>query len=77
MEREKYNKIVEGIAEGKTLQIVTAWKCTEIDRRTVANFKKNGYEVMKNGREDEQGFYVRRGKNWDYCSPLGCLIRLV
>ena len=77
MEREKYNKIIDGIAAGYTLEICTYTRCTHIDRKVVAQFRAAGYEVMKNGREDEPGFYIRSGKRWDYVTPLGCTVRLV
>jgi hypothetical protein len=70
----KAQTLYDGINEGKTLCIGTAYKTTKINQKTVNSWKKAGYEVLKDGKDGEDGFYIGRGKNYDYVTPMGCRV---
>jgi len=58
------------IEAGKTLYIRTYTKTITIDAATVARWAKVGRPILKDGREGEGGFYVGRGRHYDYVSPI-------
>ena len=69
----KVDGIIKEIENGKALYIQTALTFTKVDKKTLNRFAKAGHQVLKDGKEGEHGFYIARGKNWDYVSA-GCKV---
>jgi len=66
---EKLSKMLNVIDNGMTLYITNYLHCWKINKKTVANFSKKGYDVLK-VKNDE--IYMLSGKN--YVCITGCLI---
>lgn len=62
----KVDWILKAIASGKTLYIQTYTRTISVNARAVASWAKAGRAVLKDGKGDEKGFYIGRGKRYDY-----------
>lgn len=65
--KEKINKIVDLINEGKTVYFSTALKSIEVNKKVIDKFNKAGYDLFKS---DGKSMYIRQGKSFvciDYC----------
>lgn len=64
---EKIAKLLEYIRSGRTVWISTAWKCTEITPKTLAEWDKAGLTLLK---AKGNSMYIAAGKRFeciDYC----------
>ena len=73
----KVAEMVEAVRNGQTLYISTALKTIKITPRTLGSWESAGLEVLKDGNGDEPGFYVGRGRHYDYIIPGSCKVSLV
>lgn len=73
----KIDSIVKEIKNGKTLYISTYLKCIKINNKTLLRWEKAGFPLLKDGKENETGFYIAAGKRFDYVMPEGCSIKLI
>ena len=67
---ELKDRILAHLAASKknVVRIGTCLQYSDITQKTVDNFSKAGYELI---RANEKGIYMMRGKSWDcisYCS---------
>ena len=67
------SKIIKEIENGKTLYICTRTKAIKITAKTLASFKRAGCVCLKDRKVGETGFYVARGKHFDYVGQ-GCKV---
>ena len=74
MTKDNFNKIIYGLKSGKTLCIATHIRILKISEKHVKQYKKQGIELLKRGNDSESGFYVARGKRYDYVMPGGCSV---
>lgn len=65
---EVYQFILESLQNGKTIYLQTAYNCTKVTPKTVANWDKAGRQLFK---IDETGFLcIASGKRYNaFCSP--------
>ena len=76
MKTETFNQIEQKIKEGWTFQICTPYRVTEINPKTLAKWEKSGHKLFKN-KPEEDGFYVARGKGFDYVIPCSVSLKFV
>ena len=74
MTNANFSKIINGLKAGKTLCIATHVRILKISEKHVKQYKKHGNEFLKKGNDSESGFYIARGKHYDYVIPGGCSI---
>ena len=60
------------IKAGKSLVVTTRLRAWRIPRRTLPIGKKAGRSLLKNSTQG--GFYIARGKSFDYVAPCGCAV---
>ncbi len=58
-----YTRITDHLREGGVVQVTTYTKSTLYEPKHLGLFRAPGSRGI--------GAYVRRGKSWDYLSPLG------
>ena len=68
MNAETYNRMIEKIKSGYTLNIATSSRITTISPNTLTKWEKSGNAIMKNATT-EDGFYIASGKHFDYVIP--------
>jgi len=73
MSPDRFNKIIETIKGGKNLIIATPLRAVRITAKCLAKWEKSGRPLLKN-RASEDGFYVARGKSYDYIILEGCAV---
>ena len=67
MAESLYDRIINHLRAGGKIQICTMTRATEYSPKHIDFFRP--------GKAGETGFYVARGKSWNYVMPGGCLIR--
>jgi hypothetical protein len=64
---EKIQKIIDTIESGKTVYVCTAYRHTKITPKTLNNWKKSGFELLK---ASGKNMLMAQGKKYvciDYC----------
>ena len=67
--------MITRIRAGETMVISTALKAISIDKKTLDKWDKGGYALLKDGKDGEGGFYVARGRKYDYIMRGGVSIK--
>ena len=70
----KVDKLIKRVENGDTLYIATYGRIIKIDKKVLNRFRKAGCDVLR--PSDDAGFYVARGKHFDYIAPGGCRVWL-
>ncbi len=73
MEKDKFDEMIEKIKSGKNLVIATYCKAWRITAKDISAWKKVGRSLLKNSTTQD-GFYMARGKSFDYITPVGCKV---
>lgn len=65
--------IEDRIAEGRTVNISTAWKVIQISPKTYKKWQDSEHKLFKLSNNDDD-LYIARGKNWDciWNKGFGC-----
>jgi hypothetical protein len=71
------NELITAIKGGKVLLITTYLKQIKVDNKCLNRWEKAGIDLLKDGKENETGFYIASGKKYNYVIPEGCSIKLI
>lgn len=72
MTTDEFNEMTKKIKDGKSLVVTTRLRAWRITAKDIANWEKAGRSLLKNSTA--QGFYIARGKSFDYVAPGGCAV---
>lgn len=75
MKQDEFDALVGRVRGGETLWICTMLKTIKITSQTLRKWEKAGNTLLKN-KEQESGFYVARGRKYDYVAPGGVKVIL-
>ena len=71
------NHLLRRILDGRTLHIATRTHSWIITRESLIQREKRGRPTLRNGHHSEKGFFVSRGRQWDYVHPTGSRVYFV
>lgn len=66
MKAKEFTALIQRIESGETLTIYTMTRAIQISPKTLFSWCRAGREVLKNGKEDENGFFVASGRRYDF-----------
>ena len=72
MKAEYIEKMIDN---GKTLVFSTCMKSVTVDKKCLDQWRRAGVPLFKDG--DDTGFYIGRGKNYDFILESVCNVRFV
>ena len=73
MSTEKFNEMINAIQGGKSLVIVTRLRSWRVTAKNLLDWEKAGRSLLKHSTP-QGGFYIARGKSFDYVAPGGCAV---
>ena len=73
MTTDEFNEMTKKIKAGKSLVVTTRLRAWRITAKNLTEWEKAGRSLLKNSTT-QGGFYIARGKSFDYVAPCGCAV---
>ena len=69
-------EIEKQIDSGKTLFVGTCLKCIKVNKKTLDKWRASGVALFKDDK-DGRGFYIARGRSYDYVLESACKVEFI